>query len=80
MLGVEELSQDDQRTVDRARKLERFFTQPFAVTEPFTGRPGRFVVLDDALEGCERILVGDLDDRTESELYMIGSLDDLEDR
>jgi F-type H+-transporting ATPase subunit beta len=80
MLGVEELSREDQRTVDRARKLERFLTQPFAVTEPFTGRAGRLVGLDAALDGCERILAGDLDDRSESELYLIGDLDDLEER
>ncbi len=80
MLGIEELAKEDQQIVHRARRLERFLTQPFAVTEQFTGRPGRMVDLDHALEGCERILAGDLDDRGESEFYMIGSLDDLEER
>jgi len=80
MLGIEELSKDDQQIVARARRLERFLTQPFAVTEQFTGRPGRLVDLDHALEGCDRILEGDLDERSESELYMIGDLDDLEER
>ncbi len=80
MLGVEELAKDDQQLVARARRLERFFTQPFTSTEQFTDRPGRFVTIDDALEGCERIIDGDLDDRSEGELYMIGGLDDLEDR
>jgi F-type H+-transporting ATPase subunit beta len=78
MLGVEELARDDQLAVARARRLERFLTQPFAVTEQFTGRPGRMVEIGDALEGCDRILSGDLDQRDEAELYMIGSLDDLE--
>ncbi|MDH3302580.1 MAG: F0F1 ATP synthase subunit beta [Acidimicrobiia bacterium] len=80
MLGVEELATEDQVVVARARRLERFLTQPFAVTEQFTDLPGRLVELDDALEGCERILAGDLDDRSEDELYMIGGLDDLEPR
>lgn len=78
MLGIEELAKQDQLAVGRARRLERFLTQPFAVTEQFTGRTGRFVELDDVLEGCERIIAGDLDDRREAEFYMIGSLDDLE--
>ncbi len=80
MLGIEELAKEDQLAVARARRLERFLTQPFAVTEQFTGRTGRFVELDDVLEGCERIIAGDLDDRDEAEFYMIGSLDDLEAR
>lgn len=78
MLGIEELARDDQLVVARARLLEQFLTQPFAVTEQFTGRPGRMVDLEDALEGCDRILAGDLDGRDEGELSMIGSLDDLE--
>ena len=80
MLGIEELAKEDQQVVHRARRLERFLTQPFAVTEQFTGRPGRMVGIDDALEGCERILEGELDDRGEAEFYMIGGLDDLEER
>src|SRR6056297_1859149 len=79
MLGVEELSKHDQQIVARARRLERFFTQPFHVTEQFTDRPGRLVDLDDALDGCERILDGEFDDVDEGELYMIGGLDDLDD-
>ena len=78
MLGIEELSGDDQIVVARARRLERFLTQPFAVTEQFTGREGRLVDVDDALDGCESILAGELDERDESDLYMIGALDDLE--
>ncbi len=79
MLGVEELSKHDQQIVARARRLERFFTQPFHVTEQFTDRPGRLVDLDDALDGCERILADEFDDVDEGELYMIGGLDDLDD-
>ena len=56
MLGINELSREDQRTVFRARRLERFFTQPFHVTEQFIGKEGRVVPLEAALEGCERIL------------------------
>ena len=74
MLGLEELSQDDQRTVRRARRLERFLTQPLFVTEAFTGRKGRFVELDDTLAGCERILTGDADELSEQALYMVGAL------
>ena len=56
MLGLEQLSQEDRNTVARARRLERFLTQPFFTTEQFTGIKGKFVSLEDALNGCERIL------------------------
>lgn len=74
MLGMEELSREDQQVVQRARRLERFFTQPFRVTEQFTGRKGRTVKIPDVIDGCERILNGELDEVPEKELYMIGSL------
>ncbi len=77
MLGLEELSRDDRRTVERARKLERFLTQPFAVTEAFTGQKGRRVDLDDALEGCERILNDEFADWTERPFYMIGTINEV---
>ncbi len=76
MLGLEELSQEDQKTVHRARRLERFFTQPFFVTEQFTGQEGRMVALEDALKGCERILNDEFADQSEQSLYMIGSIDE----
>ena len=76
MLGLEELSRDDRRTVYCARRLERFLTQPFHTTTQFTGLAGRTVSLDDALTGCERILDGEYNDSSEQTLYMIGSLDD----
>lgn len=77
MLGLEELSADDQRTVRRARRLERFLTQPLFVTEAFTGQLGRHVRLEDTVSGCEAILAGHYDDRDESLLYMIGALDEV---
>jgi F-type H+/Na+-transporting ATPase subunit beta len=77
MLGMEELSTDDQLLVGRARRLERFLTQPFHTTEQFTGQPGRTVSLEEALDGCEQILAGAYDDVSEQALYMIGSLDDV---
>jgi F-type H+-transporting ATPase subunit beta len=77
MLGMEELSEQDRATVARARRLERFLTQPFFSTEQFTGMSGRFVPLDQTLDSCERILEGVFTDQPESAFYMIGSLDDL---
>jgi len=76
MLGMEELSQNDRRTVNRARRLERFLTQPFFVTEQFTGKEGKMVSLDEALDGCERILKDEFYDYSERALYMIGGIDE----
>ncbi len=78
MLGIEELSQEDRRTVYRARRLERFLTQPFFVSEPFTGLKGKMVNLEDALDGCERILEDEFIDIPEKSLYMIGTIDEAE--
>jgi F-type H+-transporting ATPase subunit beta len=80
MLGLEELSPEDQRTVHRARRLERFLTQPFFVTEQFTGQEGRAVELETALDGCERILNDEFADYAEKSLYMIGSVEEAEKR
>lgn len=76
MLGMEQLSPADRNLVARARRLERFFTQPFFTTEQFTGLDGRLVSLEDALDGCERILGDEFRDYPESALYMIGTVDD----
>lgn len=76
MLGLEELSRADRRTVQRARRLERFLTQPFHTTEHFTGTAGRTVSLEDTLDGCERILNDEFSDRPERVLYMIGAVSD----
>jgi F-type H+/Na+-transporting ATPase subunit beta len=76
MLGLEQLSQDDRNIVARARRLERFLTQPFFSTEQFSGLVGRTVSLKDALDGCERILRDEFKDFPESALYMIGSIEE----
>ena len=78
MLGIEELSRDDRRTVRRARRLERFLCQPFFVTEQFTGQEGRTVDLEDAIEGCERILNDEFSETAEKKLYMIGKIEEAE--
>ncbi|MDW7772184.1 MAG: F0F1 ATP synthase subunit beta [Desulfobulbaceae bacterium] len=78
MLGLEELSREDRRTVNRARRIERFLTQPFFTTEQFTGLEGRQVDLDDAITGCERILNDEFYETAESNLYMIGTIDEAE--
>ncbi len=78
MLGIEELSRDDRQTVHRARRLERFLTQPFFTTEQFTGNKGKTVDLDDTIDGCRRILQGDFDDVPEGKLYMIGEISEAE--
>jgi F-type H+-transporting ATPase subunit beta len=77
MLGMEELSREDRATVSRARRLERFLTQPFATTEHFTGKPGRTVDLADTLDGCERILDGEFAEVPERALYMIGTVGEV---
>jgi F-type H+-transporting ATPase subunit beta len=76
MLGLEQLSPDDRKVVARARRLERFLTQPFFVTEQFSGIKGQLVSLKDSLEGCERILRDEFKDYPESALYMIGAIDE----
>jgi len=76
MLGLEQLSPDDRKVVMRARRLERFLTQPFFTTEQFTGLKGKVVSLADALDGCERILRDEFKDYPESALYMIGAIDE----
>jgi F-type H+-transporting ATPase subunit beta len=76
MLGMEELSREDRRIVHRARRLERFLSQPFFVTEQFTGLAGKIVDLADSLDGCERILNDEFSDYPEKSLYMIGAIDE----
>jgi F-type H+-transporting ATPase subunit beta len=77
MLGLEQISPEDRKVVYRARKLERFLTQPFFSTEQFSGIPGKLVNLNDALDGCEQILLDKFDDYPESAFYMIGGIDDI---
>jgi F-type H+/Na+-transporting ATPase subunit beta len=77
MLGMEELSRDDRATVSRARRLERFLTQPFFTTEQFTGKKGRLVHLDQTIDGCERILDDEFAEVGEKALYMIGQIEEV---
>jgi F-type H+-transporting ATPase subunit beta len=77
MLGLEELSEADRRAVNRARRLERFLTQPFFATEHFTGQSGRWVSLEDTLHGCERILHDEFAELPEHALYMIGPVSEV---
>lgn len=76
LLGVEELGAEDRLLVQRARRLQRFLTQPFTVTEAFSGQPGRSVAIADTLAGCKAILAGECDDWQERSLFMVGTLDE----
>ncbi len=76
MLGLEQLSPQDRKIVARARRLERFLTQPFFTTEKFSGLKGKLVSLEEALSGCEQILGDEFSDYPESALYMIGTIDE----
>ncbi|HTP82384.1 MAG TPA: F0F1 ATP synthase subunit beta [Alphaproteobacteria bacterium] len=80
LLGIEELSAADRTAVKRARRLMRFLTQPFMVTEAFTGKPGRSVDLAATLAGCQAILGGETDDWAEGSLYMVGDLGEARER
>ena len=77
ILGVEELSDDDKLTVSRARKIQRFLSQPMFVAEKFTGVPGAYVPLSDTLNGFSAIIEGKVDDLPEAAFYNVGSLDDV---
>jgi F-type H+-transporting ATPase subunit beta len=77
ILGLDELSEEDRRTVSRARKIERFLSQPFFVAEVFTGAPGQYVELKDTLKGFQMILSGELDDLPEQAFYMVGGIDQV---
>src|SRR5690606_6455839 len=80
MLGLDQLAAADRETVARARRLERFLTQPFFTTEEFTGKSAHRLTLEDTLEGCERILSGELSHLPESAFYMIGPIEDAIER
>jgi F-type H+-transporting ATPase subunit beta len=75
ILGLDELSEDDKLTVARARKVQRFFSQPFFVGEKFTGLPGQYVKIDDTIQGFKEILNGDCDDMPEQAFYMVGTIE-----
>jgi F-type H+-transporting ATPase subunit beta len=76
ILGMDELSEEDKMTVTRARKIQRFLSQPFHVAEVFTGSPGKFVALEDTIKGFQQIIRGDHDDLPESAFYMVGTIDE----
>ncbi len=76
ILGMDELSENDKLTVDRARKIERFLSQPFFVAEVFTGSPGKYVSLEDTIAGFKGILEGKYDDLPEMAFYMVGGMDE----
>jgi len=80
ILGIEELSEDDKLTVARARKLQRFLSQPFHVAETFTGTPGRYVKVDDTIKGFQAILDGKYDDLPEQAFYMVGGIEEVEEK
>ena len=76
ILGMDELSDEDKQTVSRARKIQKFFSQPFFVAEQFTGTPGRYVQLEDTISGFEAILSGEADNVTENAFAYVGSIDE----
>jgi F-type H+/Na+-transporting ATPase subunit beta len=76
ILGLDELSEEDRLTVSRARKIERFLSQPFFVAEVFTGSPGKYVSLENAIKGFQMIFKGELDDLPEQAFYLVGDIDE----
>jgi F-type H+-transporting ATPase subunit beta len=76
ILGMDELSEEDKLVVSRARKIQKFLSQPFFVAEVFTGSPGKFVSLEDTIKGFEGLVNGDYDDITENAFYMVGTIEE----
>ena len=76
ILGIDELTEEDKLIVARARKIQRFLSQPFHVAEQFTGRPGRYVKIQDTIEGFKRLVEGEFDDIPEQAFYMVGTIDE----
>jgi F-type H+/Na+-transporting ATPase subunit beta len=76
ILGMDELGEDDKRIVGRARRVQRFLSQPFAVAEQFTGIPGKYVKLEDTVDSFERVVAGEFDELPEQAFYMVGSIDE----
>ena len=74
---MEELSEEDKLTVQRARKVQRFFSQPMFVAEPFTSKAGKYVSREDTVRGFREILDGKHDDKTEQAFYMVGGIDEV---
>ena len=76
ILGMDELSEEDKLTVQRARKIQRFLSQPFFVAEVFTGSPGQYVSLRDSIKAFQGIVAGDYDDLPEQAFYMVGTIEE----
>ncbi|HIG06901.1 MAG TPA: F0F1 ATP synthase subunit beta, partial [Methylococcaceae bacterium] len=77
ILGMDELSEEDKLTVTRARKIQKFLSQPFFVAEVFTGSPGKYVSLKDTIAGFKGIIEGQYDDIPEQAFYMVGTIDEV---
>ncbi len=80
ILGMDELSEDDKLTVSRARKVQKFMSQPFHVAEVFTGTAGKFVSLVDTVSGFKAIIEGEYDELPEGAFYMVGNIDDVKEK
>ena len=76
ILGMDELSEEDKLSVSRARKIQRFLSQPFFVAEVFTGSPGKYVSLKDTISGFKAIVAGECDHLPEQAFYMVGTIDE----
>jgi len=77
ILGIDELGEDDKLTVTRARKIQKFLSQPFHVAEQFTGIPGKYVPLKDSIRSFKAIVNGELDDVPEQAFYMVGAIEEV---
>jgi len=80
ILGLDELSEEDRITVNRARKVQRFLSQPFFVAEVFTGQPGRYVSIKETIRGFRELLDGKCDDMPEQAFYMVGTIDEAREK
>ena len=77
ILGMDELSEEDKQTVNRARRVQRFLSQPFFVAEVFTGSPGKLVPVEETIKGFKAIVDGEYDDLPEAAFYMVGGIDEV---
>jgi F-type H+-transporting ATPase subunit beta len=80
ILGMDELSEEDKLVVARARKVQRFLSQPFHVAEQFTGTPGKYVPIKETLEAFKEVISGNMDDIPEQAFYMVGNLDEVHEK
>ena len=80
ILGIDELSDEDKQTVSRARKIQKFLSQPFHVAEQFTGIPGKYVKLADSIRSFQEILAGKYDDLPEQAFYMVGTIEEVQEK